>query len=457
VLHAGDDVAGVDFGAAPEGTPDGADANTLRLVDGHLQLVTHFERGAGAIFVTELIRDPARGFRAVRTSRVEDGVESVYNPCAAGLAPWGAHLGSEEYEPDANALEPSGAMRTPIDRGWGMEEEADNGWNARVAALPAASTPYRHGWLTEVRVDGAGASTFARRYAIGRFSHEMTVAVDARTLYLSDDQRMGGGLYRFVADADADLSAGRLEAAKWTPASGASIGSITWVDLGHVTEAEIAPAVEHPPRFDELFWRDPLTDAGCARGTAVVTGSGKECLELVPSQRVVASRLETRRYAALQGATTSFPKEEGLAWDPAHGTLWVAWSSVPSPLAAVLGVPANPCGMVVAIDVASGVARTELAGVVTGPGRCAADAIANPDNLVWAPELNTLFVAEDGGQHGHNRLWAWKGGALTAVLASQPSAEISGLSWVHVAGEGWLTMSLQDEDRASAVGFIGPF
>ena len=86
VLHAGDDVAGVDFGAAPEGTPDGADANTLRLVDGHLQLVTHFERGAGAIFVTELIRDPARGFRAVRTSRVEDGVESVYNPCAAGLA-----------------------------------------------------------------------------------------------------------------------------------------------------------------------------------------------------------------------------------------------------------------------------------------------------------------------------------------------------------------------------------
>src|SRR5690606_14131063 len=57
-------------------------------------------------------------------------------------------------------------------------------------------------------------------------------------------------------------------------------------------------------------------------------GYGQECLQLKPGMGTIASRLETRRYAAMLGATTELNKEEGITFDATRGKLYLAMSSV---------------------------------------------------------------------------------------------------------------------------------
>jgi hypothetical protein len=57
-------------------------------------------------------------------------------------------------------------------------------------------------------------------------------------------------------------------------------------------------------------------------------GAAMEYLKLKPGMEKIASRLETRRYAAILGATTEFRKEEGITYDPDGNQLYVAMSEV---------------------------------------------------------------------------------------------------------------------------------
>ena len=100
---------------------------------------------------------------------------------------------------------------------------------------------------------------------------------DKRTVYIGNDET-NGGMFRFHADAEGDLSAGELFAAKLTRAAekGARTSSfkIGRISLGHATDAEV--------------------DALIAKA---------------------ASRLETARSAAVRGATSERCKMEGVAFD----------------------------------------------------------------------------------------------------------------------------------------------
>ena len=233
---------------------------------------------------------------------------------------------------------------------------------------------------------------------------------------------------------------------------------MSWVELGPTSEAALLPAWQKPPSFDQLFERSRPTGNVCSSGTLVEGGSGRECLKLRAGQADLARAFETRRYAALLGATTIFPKEEGLAWDPESDTLFVAWSRVNPAAATRLGVPVNRCGQVVAVDRRTGMLRAALTGVPRGADGCEPTAIANPDNLAWDSSTRTLFVAEDGpSREGRNRLWAWRDGTLRALLDSPKGAEVSGLSVAQVGLQRWLTVSLQRDVRPSVVGFVGPW
>ena len=70
-------------------------------------------------------------------------------------------------------------------------------------------------------------------------------------------------------------------------------------------------------------------DGTCADGFTSSNAEGRsECLKVKDGMDVAASRLETRRYASMMGATTEFRKMEGIAYDPDHNKVYLAMSEV---------------------------------------------------------------------------------------------------------------------------------
>lgn len=435
---AGQEIGGVRFGGAFSGD-DGLDGESLHVVDGQTWLVSHFERPIPALFRSHL-QDGVASTEPIDLDPLYGG----FQLCAGAPTPWNTHLGSEEYEPDAAIVGKDGKLPARADVGHGDQEIEDEGYNL----IPGA-TPYRYGWAWEVAPDKGAPSP---RLAMGRFSHEVALAMpDERSVYLSDDRR-GGGLYLFVADKPRDLSAGTLYAAVWGP-------TVRWVNLGHASEAELAKAWKKPPVFSALFDRK-IADT-CPEGyTRVTSGSGRECLKV--KNRLLASRFETRRMAGVLGATTHLTKEEGLAYDPQANVLYVAISNVTSPMPE----PANACGAVYALSLASGHDDTEhkeilsphvatsarelLRGVEDGKV-CRDDAIANPDNLAFVD--GELIIAEDTHKRadGLPRLWSWRDGKLTEVFRGPAGSELTGLS----AADHQFTLVVQHPDASpSYVGLV---
>ena len=260
--------------------------------------------------------------------------------------------------------------------------------------------------------------------------------------------------------------------------------------------------------FEALFERSERTAGSCPDGFVSVNTAWKdECLKVQPGAEVAASRMETRRYAAMHGATTELSKAEGMAFDPNNKRLYLALARVERGMTAGsetwdVGGPdhvqwdANPCGVVVGMDLgeavdSAGVAMDSefVAGavhlVLEGAPRtyegglkhntCDVDAIAGPDNLEFIPEAGVLLVAEDTSAHDNNALWAFdtQRGSLTRVLTVPLGGEVAGLQWYpDIGGRGYITVSVQkpfstwgdpwwvgqvEGDPRSWTGWLGPF
>lgn len=494
-----------------------ADFNALLPRGDEALLITHFECSRGALYGTTLTRGPDGAPVAAATRALHPLAPwGIYNPCAGQVTPWGSHLSSEEYEPEARDWDPSTGE---IQRGSGAKP--DRWWADHNRAFPDRSKvgPYRYGWVPELTAGPRAADpvTGQKHLAMGRFSHELSLVLpDQRTVYQSDDGGKGVGWFLFVADRAGDLGSGTLYAARWSP-DPAGAGPLAWISLGHATQAQLQPLVDADPplRFAELFTAaDPGPGGSCPTGTRLVQSNGRvECLGLqapsarVPDPALAASRLETRRYAALLGATTELEKGEGVAYDPARKTVYLALSTQQGTMLAgpadsgadhvQLAAP-NPCGGVYGGPVAAGavdsagqpipseLVMTSLAPALLGRpdgGGCHPDGIANPDNITFAPELDLLFIGEDTHRHDRAALWAWQPGAAAPqrVMVAPPEGEITGLAWVpELFGAAWLTVSVQHphepeaaapfpvevenkpfgaipNDARSVVGLLGPF
>src|SRR5262245_59945873 len=106
--------------------------------------------------------------------------------------------------------------------------------------------------------------------------------------------------------------------------------------MGHATESDVASALANPPKFSDMFDAiSPIPTTGCPAGyRAINTDTGDECLLLKTGAdaaaaakiQMLASRVESWRYAAYVGATTEMRKEEGLTFDPDSFTMFVAIS-----------------------------------------------------------------------------------------------------------------------------------
>jgi len=471
------------------------DFNALLPAHDALFLMSHFECQPGAIYVTELNQDAANHHLAPLWTKPVDlaDVRGGSLHCAGDITPWGSLLSSEEYEPDA---------RSP---------GAADGMAAYLEGGAASVNPYDYGWLPEVTLlNNSGASEVQKRLAMGRFSHELGLVMpDARTVYLSDDGT-NGGLFLFVADAEGDLSSGDLYAARWeqTRAGSGGLGAadLTWVPLGHAREDEIALSTGGAGvGFADLFDAAEPEAGACPQGYASINAGpvGQECLRVRDGMQLAASRLETRRYAALQGATTELMKSEGLAWDVDRRRVYLALTRLSGGMTGgsprdrggpdhiqlkenrcggILGLPigdARPLdasGELIESDFVAGSAEMihtgrprDYAGTQFEGNTCDVDDIANPDNLTYIPGAGLLMVAEDTKLHVNNALWAidLDSGERLRVMTAPLGGELSGLHWSpDIGGYGYLTLTVQNPLRGqeadaaqkrSISGYFGPF
>lgn len=486
----------------------GPDFTSLIRYEGGLFATTQFECAPGAVYVAKLDQSPSTGLLTPSALRYADAsnVRGGMLHCGGTVTPWGTHLGSEEYEPDAATLDEktmtvAGPLPTFNGMGSYFGEQRD-------------TNPYDYGWITQIRLTSAkGNSEMNKEWAMGRFSHELAYGMpDQKTYYMTDDGT-NGGFFMFIADKPADLSAGRLYAARWMQRSTDRAGSadLRWIDLGHGRADEIKEFVSRKPTFADLFDKtEPLADARCPDSfTSVNTTGGHECLRLRPGMARYVSRLETRRYAAWRGATTEFRKAEGLAYSEKRNMLYLAMSEIDAGMLNDIKrdrggenhiqLRKNSCGAVYELALADAVkdsadiviASNYVAvsmdtllqgeyGADKSAGKkstCSADAIANPDNVVYLPEADALIIAEDSDMHEVNMLWAYEleKRNLKRILTAPRYAEITSLGWYSdingwayltaviqhpfVKGaEHWREMSAEERSKAeSTVGYLGPF
>jgi uncharacterized protein len=507
----------------------GPDHTSMLTYGDKLFAVTQMECALGGAYVTELSQDGNGNLSALATRPVDfSSVNGTYVNCAGQTTPWNTHLGSEEYEPPMGIFNPAPTTATC----WFGDTACDGWHDTHIAAIAdyngvtndaanAAHIGYYYGWIPEITIASAdGDTTVAKHYSMGRFAHELAyVMPDQRTVYLSDDGT-NVGFFMYVADTAGDLSAGTLYAARWIQesAEGAGSASIEWISLGHATDAEIATSladstVTFSTLFDKVAPADAATGTCPAGYTATNTYDAKlMCVSLNSGQEKLASRLETRLYAAYKGATTEFRKEEGITFNPDNNVLYVAMSEVAKGMLAGdshdVGGPdhvqlsaANKCGAVYGMNVAVGSLDSEgnvidsdyvvgnMRGILQGrylgataydgtafassQNDCDLNAISMPDNLSYLPKYGMLLIGEDTSHHQNDMLWAYnvKTQELQRIATTPFGSETTSPFWhTNINGYGYVTMVTQHPfgesdagkaagaaDFESYVGYIGPF
>lgn len=388
------------------------------------------------------------------------GVKGLWITCGASLSPWGTHLSSEEYEPDAFNQGANGSTLTTL-----------QGFSQNLFGNSSTANPYDYGHLPEVTVNKDGTASIAKHYCMGRISHELVqVMGDNRTVLMGDDAT-NGGLFMFVADKEKDLSSGTLYVAKYTTELNAtSSASISWIKLGSATSAEIQALVAGGIRASDIM-ESLTTDPADSSYTKIVLSKKTLWVKIKPGMEKAAAFLETHRYAAMLGGSLSFTKMEGTTVNLKDKKAYSAISAIKDSM--VTGKSSNVAALNVnfpaAINSGGVLEHTMTSGVKDSGGTAInsewvpvssqfipallgedlatadalgnlanADKIANPDNLKFSEEMRTLFIGEDSGMHVNNFLWAYNvdSKTLSRVLSTPSGAESTGLHAVDKIN-GW--------------------
>lgn len=409
------------------------------------------------IAVLTLDQDTATGkLTLVKYHNVDtSSVNGLWITCGASLSPWGTHLSSEEYEPNAFTAATDAQFKAFSKNLYGSETTAN---------------PYNYGHLPEVTVKADGTASIQKHYCLGRISHELVqVMPDNRTVLMGDDAT-NSGLFVFVADKEKDLSAGTLYVAK--VGAGFSVDPTTaaaplsWIKLGSASSTEIKNLATtlKPTDIMEVKTTDPL-DASYTK----LNANGKtEWIKLVTGMEKAAAFLETHRYASLVGASMGFSKMEGTTVNIKDK---VAYSALQNCVASMVSgnavntagngislAKALNAGAVMVLNLKSGQKDDKGAAInsewmpadtkalmagedITADslGNTAnPDKVANPDNLKFSEKMRTLFIGEDSSQHVNNFLWAYNIDTkkLSRIMSIPAGGESTGL---HAVDElnGW--------------------
>ncbi|CAH2717669.1 hypothetical protein BACCIP111895_04894 [Neobacillus rhizosphaerae] len=447
---------------------DAPDSNSLMNVGGNLFLVSHFEyqtvdnSGKSAygsvpasMTLTALNQNKKTGELTIKDAKKIDfaKVNGLWIPCNGSTSPWGTHLGSEEYEPNARQFEAE----------IGTDKDSTNvkSFAKLYFGDETKANPYNYGWIPEVSVKANGDTSVVKHYSTGRFSHElMQVMPDNKTAFFGDDGNYTV-TFMYVADKENDLSAGTLYAAKFvqTSTDNGGAGNLEWIKLGHSTDDEIRTIIDKGTKFSDIF---ETADQATEGFTAVKTdssGAKIEYLKVKPGMEKAAAFLESRRYAALKGATAEFRKMEGLAVNAKDKKVYMAMSEIGKGMLEDtkhvdpvddIRLPQILAGGTFELNLTGGQSDKEghaissnyvassMKAIVVGEDLPAPDAYGNkanpnkvskPDNLSYSEKMRTLFIGEDGGEHTNNFVWAYNIDTkeLSRVLSVPVGAEATGL------------------------------
>jgi secreted PhoX family phosphatase len=409
------------------------------------------------IGVLTLDQDPATGKLAlVKYHNVDtSSVNGLWITCGASLSPWGTHLSSEEYEPNAFATATDAQFKA---------------FSKNVYGSETAANPYNYGHLPEVTVNLDGTASIKKHYCLGRISHELVqVMPDNRTVLMGDDAT-NSGYFVFVADKEKDLSSGSLYVAKVGAGFSldplATAAPLTWIRLGSATSAEVKKLATTLKATDIMDVK--TTDPVDVSYTKVAANGRTEWIKLAPGMEKAAAFLETHRYAALVGASMGFTKMEGTTVNIKDKIAYSALQNCQGSMVAgnALNVPGNgvsipkalDAGAVMMLNLKGGIKDTlggaiasewvpvDTKALITGEdikadalGNTAnPDKIGNPDNLKFSEKMRTLFIGEDSSQHVNNFLWAYNidTKVLSRLMSIPAGGESTGL---HAVDEinGW--------------------
>jgi secreted PhoX family phosphatase len=450
--------------------PDGSSLLTVKeakvagVYGNHVFAVVQFEYtsndGAGnsmyarlpsPIAVLTLDQNPETGeLKLVKYHNVDtSNVGGLWITCGASLSPWGTHLSSEEYEPDASK----------------SNDERFKAYSKNLFGDENKANPYNYGHLPEVTVHADGTGSIEKHYCMGRISHELVqVMPDERTALMGDDTT-NGGLFMFIANKPRDLSSGKLYVGKWHQVSseGPGAGNITWIKLGEANSDEIKRLVDGGIKSSDMMdirKEDPKD----SRFTKIGYSGQTNWVKLKPGMEKEAAFLETHRYAALVGGSLGFTKMEGTTVNIKDKKAYSAMSYVIKTMtdgSSDIHVEGPKSGAVyehtltgnqkdneghiidsewvsVHMEAPANLIGEDLATPDELGNTAHADRIANPDNLKYSEKLRTLFIGEDSGNHVNNFLWAYNvdSGDLARIMSCPAGAESTGL---HAVDElnGW--------------------
>ena len=519
IMRSGDKVGDEIFGALYDingkliTTKDGSprisndnDFSSLHTYGDKIFMISHFETRPAAMYITELNQDKTTGkLSPVNTKNIDfSKFGGLWVPCAGSVTPWGTHLGSEEYEPDARMIKENG--------------EGGEYYNLMAEYFGGDLTkvnPYNYGWTPEVKIiNEKGDVNVTKHYAMGRIANELSyVMPDRKTVILSDDGT-NTGLFMFIADKAGDLSSGVLYAAKWHQTDNQNGGSakLEWISLGNANDNEIKKEIDKGIKFSDIFDMAEFKDDICPDGFTATKANvdsnqetAPECIKLKHGMEKIASRLESRRYAAIKGATTEFRKMEGITYNNDLNEIYIGMSEINKGMESfkskgkdslkydVKGVDDirllhNTCGAVYRLtlkkddkigsnfvpDVMSGMIAGKYATTGDKLNTCDLDGLANPDNVTYINGTGTLIIGEDTGSgHQNDYIWSYdiQKDKLTRILTTPYGSETtSPYYYNNIGGFGYIIAVVQhpygesDEDRLqnssdarAYTGYIGPF
>lgn len=186
-------------------------------------LFTNWELRPGGMSRLKIEKDESGSWSVEDAMMIDfDAVQGTAANCFGSVSPWGTPLTSEEWIVNSTVDSTTNAS-------WNAPDNDADGMEALTA--PDFPNPYRYGYIAEVTEATSDEPVVVKHYTIGRYEHENSVVMpDNRTVYSSQDDT-GGILFRFVADADEDLSAGTLYGAKLTQDAGLTDPAVTGFDV----------------------------------------------------------------------------------------------------------------------------------------------------------------------------------------------------------------------------------
>ena len=464
--------------------------------DGKIYSLTHFDNTPGVVYMSELV-SKAGQLEALKSKPVDaSNVKGIWKPAAGSVTPWGTHLGGESEEPDARlfttANEFSATSQHPaaasFSRFFGTHGYLKG--RATIREIKAAGfDPYNYGFVWEAQVHN-GSATIAKHYSMGRMSTEMAYTMpDHKTVYMADS-RESGILTKFVAVAAGDLSEGELFCAKLTQASqanGAAIDSkfsVEWLSMGNASDASLHPQLSAGMSFDDIFdtaqvnsaWSEVSTCDINGGFVSVRTSSGHECLKIKEGMEAMASRFETRRYAAMLGCTSEFNALQGITASASKNKLFLAIGSVDRGMRNDysqagqdrgghnhIKLLPNQCGCVFALDLALHALEPLVCGVPIAGDACYDRAPSRPNSVAMMEELDQILIGESVNGQGNAAMWVYDfySMSLTRIFTAPAGAHVASPYWyTDVTGsrtegrKGNYYISLVSSDPTNQAAFV---